>query len=102
MKISSGTRKFKTKLCIALAVFFNVTAKAQDNTVSTDSIYLSLDQIIEIALCDNPTIKVAEREIELKKYTKLETISGLLPNISASGAVQNSLELQKMKIDFPP
>ena len=59
-------------------------------------------QAIEISLCDNPSIKIGEREIELKKYSKWETISGLLPNISATGALQNSLQLQKMKLDFSP
>ena len=103
MEIRLVTKKFKVTLCIALSMFYAVSAKAQNEDQSQqDSVVLTLGQAIEISLCDNPSIKIGEREIELKKYSKWETISGLLPNISATGALQNSLQLQKMKLDFSP
>ena len=44
-----------------------------------DSVALDLDKILEIALSDNPDIQVADRTIEIQKYAKKETITGLFP-----------------------
>lgn len=43
---------------------------------------LNLDKALEIALSDNPTIKVAEEEIALKKVSRKETWQNLLPEAS--------------------
>ena len=44
-----------------------------------DTLTLNLDRALEIALSDNPTIKVAEEEIALKKVSHKETWQNLLP-----------------------
>ncbi len=54
--------------------------------VAADSVELSLDKVLEIALSDNPDIQVANKTIELKKYAKKESISGLFPSVSVSAA----------------
>ncbi len=95
MKICLGTKKIKLMACIAISMLISHTSKAQD------SLHLSLNQILEIALSDNPTIKVADQDVELKRYVKKESIAGLFPDISASGALQNALKLQSMKMDMP-
>lgn len=71
-------------------------------TTAQDTVRLDLNQVLEIALSDNPTVRVAEQEIQLKKYVKSESIAGLFPNISASGTFSNALELQKMSVGFSP
>ncbi len=43
---------------------------------------LTLAKALEIALSDNPTIKVAEEEIAFKKVTRKETWQNLLPQAS--------------------
>ncbi len=68
----------------------------------TDSIRLNLDEALEIALSESPTVMVADNTITLKKYSRKETIAGLLPNISATGSLQHSIIQQKMKVDFSP
>jgi len=67
-----------------------------------DSVELNLDKVLEIALCDNPDIKVADKTIEVKKYAKKETIAGLFPTITASATGTKNIILQKMKLDFSP
>ena len=47
---------------------------------------LSLDKALEIALSENPTIKIADLEIERQMYVRRETLGNLVPGIDASGA----------------
>lgn len=49
--------------------------------VSAENVQLSLEQCLAIALSDNPTIKVADMEIERLDYSKKEVIGQLLPTI---------------------
>ncbi|MEG1586835.1 MAG: TolC family protein, partial [Bacteroidales bacterium] len=91
--------EFKMMTTVALGVlsfFFSGRVKAQD------SIQVNLEQALEIALSDNPTVKVAENTIELKKFVKYENIGSLLPNISANGSLSHAIELQKVKTSFAP
>lgn len=57
---------------------------------------LTLDRAIEIALDENPTIRIAEEDIRLKEMTKLETTLGLLPEANLSGSYQRTIEKQTM------
>jgi outer membrane protein TolC len=66
-----------------------------------DTISLSLSKAVEIALSENPTIKVAEKEIQRVSYSKKERIGGLLPSVSLSGAYQRAIKKQKMFFDIP-
>lgn len=65
-----------------------------------DTITVSLTKALEIALSDNPTIKVADKEIERVDYSKKERIAGLFPTISASAAYQRALKKQRMFLPF--
>jgi outer membrane protein TolC len=58
--------------------------------------------VLEIALNDNPTITVSNRELEIQKYAKKETITGLFPTISVSGTASDAIVQQKMKLSFSP
>ena len=59
-------------------------------------IELSLDKAIEIALSDNPTIKVANLEIERYDYVRKQALSSLYPQIDASAQYTLSLRRQEM------
>ena len=61
-----------------------------------EKLALTLEQAIEIALSDNPTIQVAEQTIELKKISNKETALGLLPEASLSGAYTRTIKKQVM------
>ncbi len=65
-----------------------------------DTLFLTLDQALEVALNDNPTIKVAGKEIELKKEARLEAFAGLFPEVSLDGSYTRTIKKQKMAMDF--
>lgn len=79
----------------ALASVASVALTAQEPT-QPQTVTLTLDQAIEIALDENPTIKVADMEIERQDYVRKETVGNLLPSLSASGQYSYSIIKQKM------
>ena len=66
------------------------------STIAQEKLALTLDQAIEIALSDNPTIQVAEQTIQLKKISDRETVMGLLPEASITGAYTRTIKKQTM------
>lgn len=62
---------------------------------------VTLEQALEIALSENVSVKVADREIERTKYAKKGTYASLFPQIDASGSFQRTLKKQKMYVDIP-
>ena len=61
-----------------------------------ETLKLTLDKAIEIALSDNPTIEVAEQTVQLKRISDKETVMGLLPEASLSGAYTRTIKKQTM------
>lgn len=57
---------------------------------------LTLEEAVEMALSENPTIRIAELEIERYDYVKRETWGNLLPQLSVDGTYQYSLVKQEM------
>ncbi|MBO7265648.1 MAG: TolC family protein [Alistipes sp.] len=64
--------------------------------VAEAQVTLSLDQAIEIALSENPTIKVANLEIERYDYVKKQTVASLYPKLDVSGQYSYALRKQEM------
>lgn len=64
-----------------------------------DTLTLTLDRALEIALSDNPTIKVAEEEIALKKMAHKETWQNLLPQASIDGTWNHTIRAAQMSLD---
>lgn len=63
-----------------------------------DTLTLNLDKALEIALSDNPTIKVAEEEITLKKVSHKEAWQNLLPEASISGTMSHTITAPQFSI----
>ena len=61
---------------------------------------LTLEQALEIALSESPTIKVAEQEIEIKRYGKQEAYSSLYPRFDATAQYQRVIEKQTMSMSL--
>lgn len=57
---------------------------------------LSLDKAIEIALSDNPTVKVADMEVERYDYVYKQAVSSLYPQIDASAQYALAIRKQEM------
>lgn len=61
---------------------------------------LTLDQCLQIALSENPTVRVADMEIERMDYSRREVIGQLLPNIEFGGSYNRTLAKQTMYMDM--
>ena len=87
----------KTGVLAALLLAAGGMAIAQDSDKQV--VNLTLDRALEIALSDNPTIRVAEQQIELKKVSKDEAWQSLLPSVDFSGSVQYTVLAALMKLN---
>lgn len=65
-----------------------------------DTLTLTLNKALEIALSENPTMKVAGQEIKLKKEAKREAYGGLFPEVGLTGSYSRTLKKQTMVMDF--
>ncbi len=81
-------KKWILSLC---ALFVAMTA------TQAQSMQLTLNQAIEIALSDNPTVQIAEEEIQRYDYVKQQAWGNLLPQISASGQYSRSVVKSEMR-----
>ena len=79
---------------VAVLSAFIPTIKAQE---TAPAMHITLDKAIELALSENPTIKVAEKEIELKEVSKTEAWQNLLPTVSINGTVAYNIKVAEMK-----
>ena len=89
--------KMRLMTIAALLAAFALTANAQENI---PTMQITLDKAIELALSDNPTMKVAEKEIELKEVSKSEAWQNLLPSVTLDGAIQYNIKVAGMKVDM--
>ncbi len=87
-----GFQSFKATL-IALAIVSPMFVSSQE-TAKADTLSLSLDKCIAIALNENPTIKVADMEIKRVDYSKKEIIGQLLPTISFDASYNRTVKKQ--------
>ena len=85
------------KFSILLLGMFTLASSAlKAQTAASDTVMLSVDDCVKIALNENPTIKIADMEITRVDYSKKETIGQLFPNISFSAAYSRTLAKQTM------
>ena len=85
----------KKWLLLIAIVLAGSHARAQG---TKDTLILNLDKALEIALSDNPTIKVAEEEIALKKVSRKETWQNLLPEASITGSMSHTITAPQFSI----
>ncbi|MBR4065583.1 MAG: TolC family protein [Bacteroidaceae bacterium] len=86
--------KMRLTTVLALMMFFAFGANAQE---AAPTMHLTLDKAIELALSENPTMKVAEKEIELKEVSKTEAWQNLLPTVSINGTIAYNIKVAEMK-----
>lgn len=92
----------KKKNCWALFLIIVFVSLGRSVTAATtDSITLSLDEAVAIALSENPTVIVSDMEIKRTDYARRETIGGLFPTIDYSGSYSRTLKKQVMYMDIP-
>ena len=86
------------KITYIIFLFFISTISI--DRINADTITLSRNQCIEIALQDNPTVKIADLEVKKVDYAKKETLASVFPSIDFNGAYQRSIELQTIRMDL--
>lgn len=79
------------KVIVALLTLVGVVGAA-----NAQAFELTLAKALEIALSDNPTIKVADMEIERQDWVRKQTVGNLLPNVSLSSQYSYSIVKQEM------
>ena len=87
----------RLKTVVAMLAVMTLTVNAQE---ATPTMHITLDKAIELALSENPTIKIAEKEIELKEISKTEAWQNLLPTATLDGAIQYNIKVAGMKVDM--
>lgn len=78
-------------LCTLAPAFASATA---------DTLRLSREECVRIALSESPTVKVADLEVKRMDYSKRETQASLFPSIDFSGAYQRAIELQTVSMNM--
>ena len=84
------------KLCL-LTLFLPLSTMAQE-TEQAGMLDLTLQQAIDIALAENPTIRVADKEVQLKKIADKEAWMALLPEVNVTGNLQHTLLAAEMNL----
>ena len=89
----------KKMLLTAMALCAFGFAKAQTEQTAQNTLTLTLDKALEIALDETPTIKVAAEEIALKKVASKEAWQSLLPEASLNGSLDHTIKAAEMKLN---
>lgn len=81
-----------------MSIVLPLSAQGQSATVGT--LDIDLAKAIEVALAENPTINVADKDIELKKIADTEAWQSLLPTVDANLGLQHSIQVAAIKTEM--
>ncbi|MDE6017540.1 MAG: TolC family protein [Muribaculaceae bacterium] len=105
-----NVRKHRLTMMLVGILTFSFHALAQNQEaamlimgamgVNPDSVPISREECIDIALSQSPTIRIADMEVKRVNYSKRETIGNLLPQIGFSLSYQRSIELQTIRMNM--
>ena len=65
-----------------------------------DSIHINLNKAVEIALSESPTMRIADRSVEIKQVYKKEQVAALFPDVSLAANYNRTLLKQTMSMDM--
>ena len=74
----------------------SLQAEFRSDTTATA---ITLEQALEIALSENVSVKVADKEIERTGYARKGTYASLFPSLDGSAAYQRTIKKQVMYMD---
>ena len=66
----------------------------------TSATVITLAQALEIALSENASVRVADKEIEAKGYARKGSYASLFPSVNATGSFSRTLKKQVMSMDM--
>lgn len=87
--------------CLSLNVGI---VRAQSGGTGNMTLEISLETAIQTALDENPTIHIADLEIERQKYVRKETVGNYLPSLSVGGQYSRAIVKNKIAgdVSFEP
>lgn len=74
------------------------SASVEDTSAQT--LVLTLEDALKIALSENVSVKVADMEVERVGYARKGTYGQLLPSVDATGTYSRTIKKQVMYMDF--
>ena len=98
---AGGANLYAQYAVVAPAESMARTMPELDTTAVTgaDTLVLSLEDCLKIALSENISVKVADQEITRNEYAKKGSYAALFPQVSLSGSYQRTIKKQVMYMD---
>lgn len=91
---------FPRFLLVAASVMMSLNAVAQEADSSQTRTVITLDDALKIALSENASVRVADKEIERIGYAKKGTYASLFPQIDITGSFMRTIKKQVMYMDM--
>ncbi|MCQ2277165.1 MAG: TolC family protein [Bacteroidales bacterium] len=89
----------KTSISLLAALFFGLFA-GNVQAQSQDSVHVDLNKAIEIAMSETPTMRIADRDVQIKQLYKKEQIVSLFPDVSIAANYNRTLLKQTMAMEM--
>ena len=91
---------FPRLLLIAASVMMSLNAVAQEVDSTQTATVITLDDALKIALSENASVRVADKEIERVGYAKKGSYASLFPQIDITGSFMRTIKKQVMYMDM--
>ena len=88
--------KMKRRVWMSMAFVIALTSGIRAQETPSEVLPITLEKAIEIGLSENPTILIADQEIQRMEYVKKEAAGNLYPTISGTGSFTHNIQKQKM------
>ena len=96
IEVKMRSMKIAKMLVAAVATLF-VTSPVW----AQDTLHLTLDDALKVALSENNSVKVADMEIRKAEYARKGTYASLFPQVDFSGTYQRAIKKQVMVMPMP-
>ena len=87
-------------LLIAISVSWSAKAVAQEADSTETATVITLEDALKIALSENASVRVADKEIERAGYAKKGTYASLFPQIDLTASFMRTIKKQVMYMDM--
>ena len=86
------------KRCLAFLLAGIMTCGMVTTVQAQDSVHIDLNKALEIALSESPSMRIADRNVQIKQVYKKEQIVSLFPDVSIASNYNRTLLKQTMNI----
>lgn len=88
------------KRCLAFLLAGIMTCGMVTTVQAQDSVHIDLNKALEIALSESPSMRIADRNVQIKQVYKKEQIVSLFPDVSIASNYNRTLLKQTMSMDM--